>query len=71
MRFAITVQFGGIVPSFMNKTEENHHQTPNKIEARHEKLLGLEPGLLILNEMVIYQDISLHVIGFTTWVVEL
>ena len=44
-----SVQFGGIVPSLMNRTVEIHNQTPHEIEVRHDQLLGLEPELLILN----------------------
>ena len=45
--------------------------TAHKIEVRHNQLLGLEPELLILNEIVSDQDRSLHVSGVTTWVVGL
>ena len=66
-----SVQFGGIVPSLMNRTVEIHNQTPHEIEVRHDQLLGLEPELLILNEMLSVQDISLHVNRVPTWVVQL
>ena len=48
-----------------------HHQTPHEIEVRHDQLMGLEPGILILHEMVSDQNISLHVSGVTTWVVHI
>ena len=48
-----------------------HNQTPHEIEVRHEKLLGLELELLIMHEMVSYQDKSLHMIGVTTWAVQI
>ena len=37
----------------------------------HDQLLGLEPGLLILHEMVSDQYISLNVSGVPTWVVQI
>ena len=48
-----------------------HHQTQHEIEVRHDPLLGLEPELLILHEMVSEQDRSLHLSGFPTWLVQL
>ena len=50
---------------------EIHHKAPHYIEVIPDQLLGLEPELLILNEIVSDQDISLHVIGVTTWVVQI
>ena len=50
---------------------EIHHQTPHEIEARHDHLLGLEPELMILHELVSDQDIYLHVRGVATWVVHI
>ena len=44
---------------------------PHKIKVIHKQFLGLEPDLLILHEMVIVQDIYLHVSGFPIWVVQL
>ena len=64
-------QLGGIVPSFMNGNVENYHQTPHEIEVIHDQFLGLEPGLLILHEMLSDQDIILQVIGVPTWVVQI
>ena len=46
-----------------------HHRTPHKIEMRHDQLLGLEPELQILHEMVIDQDLPLRVIRVATWLV--
>ena len=48
-----------------------HHQTPYEIEVRHDQLLGLEPDLLILNEMVSDQYISSNMSWVHTWVVHL
>ena len=48
-----------------------HHQTPHEIEAVHDQFMGLESDLLILHEMVSVQDISLHVIRVTTWLVQI
>ena len=55
----------------MNGTVEIHHQTPHKIEVRHDQFLGLEPDLLILHEIVIDQYISLNLSQVTTWLVQL
>ena len=44
------------------------HQIPHEIEVRHYQLLGLEAELLILNEIVKFQYIYMHVIGVPTWV---
>ena len=66
-----SVQFGVIVPSLMNVTVEIYYQTSHKIDVRHYKLLSLVPELLILNWMVSVQDISLHMIGVTNWVVQI
>ena len=38
--------------SLIDGTVEIHHQTPHEIEVRHNQLLGLEPELLIMNEMM-------------------
>ena len=42
-----------------------HHQKPHKIEVIHDQFLGLEPG------MMSDQDLSLHVSGVATWLVQL
>ena len=57
--------------SLVNGTVEIHHQAPHEIEVKHDKLLGLEPELLIMHEMVSVQDIYLHLSDVTTWVVQL
>ena len=54
------------MPSLMNG-----RQTPHEIEARHNQLLGLEPELLILHEIMSDRDRPLHVSGVTTWVVQI
>ena len=46
-------------------------QNPHAIEVIHEHLLGLEPGPLILNEMVSDQDISLRMSGVPTRVIHI
>ena len=48
-----------------------HHQTPHEIEVILDQLLGLVPELLILNEIVSVQDISLHLIRSPTWLVQI
>ena len=48
-----------------------HHQTPHEIEVRHDQLMGLEPGLLIIHEMVSDQDRPLQVIEVPTWAVQI
>ena len=55
----------------MNGTVEIHHQTPHKIEVRHDQFLGLEPDLLILHEIVIDQYISLNISGVPTLLVQI
>ena len=50
---------------------KNHHKKPHEIEVRHDQLMGLESELLIMHEIMIYQDISLNVHGFTTWLVQI
>ena len=44
---------------------------PHEIDMKHDQLLGLEPELLILHELVIDQYRYLHVNGVPTWVVQL
>ena len=48
-----------------------HHQTPHEIEVRHDQLMGLEPEIPILHEMISDQDISLRMSGVTTWLVHI
>ena len=48
-----------------------YHQTQHEIEVRHDQLMGVEPDLLILHEMVSYQDRYLHVSGVTNWAVQI
>ena len=55
----------------MTVTVETHHQTPREIEVRHDQVLSLGPELLILHKMVSVKDISLHVKGATTWLVQI
>ena len=59
------------MPYLMNGTVEIHHQTPHKIEVRHDQFLGLEPDLLILHEIVIDQYISLNISGVPTLLVQI
>ena len=54
-----SVQFGGIVPSIMNKNVEINNKKPHEIEVRHDQLLGLEPEPLIMYDIVSDQDRSL------------
>ena len=65
------VQFGGIVPSLMNGTIKIIIKKLHEIEVIHDQFLGLEPELPNLHEMTSDQYISLHVNGFTTWIVQI
>ena len=48
-----------------------HHQTTHVIEVRHDQFMGLEPEILILHEILINRDKSLHVIRVPTWLFQL
>ena len=52
-------------PSWM-KLWKIHYLTPHEIEVIHDQLLGLGQDLMIFHEMVIVQDISMHVIRVPT-----
>ena len=58
------------LPSWMEMWKV-HHQTPHVIEVRHDQFMGLEPEILILHEILINRDKSLHVIRVPTWLVQL
>ena len=57
--------------SLINGTVEIHHQTPHEIEVRHDQLLGLKTGTLILHETVSDQNKPLHVSRVPTWLSQL
>ena len=66
LNFSRSAQFGVILPSLVTVTVVIHHQTTHENEVRHEQFLGLGPDILILHEMMIFHDRSLHMSGVLT-----